>query len=60
MGAQTWTVIGMGFALFAWLLVQIRTLDQRMRGHRDGGHDRSELAGLEALDEPLGMLLAAS
>jgi hypothetical protein len=28
--AQTWTVIGMGFALFSWLLVQVRGLEQRM------------------------------
>lgn len=28
--AQTWTVIGMGFALFSWLLVQMRTLDHRI------------------------------
>jgi hypothetical protein len=28
--AQTWTVIGMGFTLFSWLLLQMRGLDRRM------------------------------
>ena len=28
--AQVWTVIGMGFTLFLWLLNQMRGLDRRM------------------------------
>ena len=54
--AQTWTVIGMGFGLFSWLLVQMRGVEKRVAevDQRVGDVDRRVSDGFVEMARQLG------